>query len=40
VNACGGQAQITVIPDTGHYLTAEHVYTPELSAWLLSHSGE
>ena len=38
LNDCGGQAQITVIPDIGHDLEAEHVYTPELTGWLLSQS--
>jgi predicted esterase len=36
VNACGGRAQITVIPDIGHDLEVEHVYTDELIDWLLA----
>lgn len=38
VNACGGQAQMTVIPDIGHDLEVEHVYTSELIDWMLSQS--
>jgi pimeloyl-ACP methyl ester carboxylesterase len=40
LNDCGGQAEITIIPDIGHDLTADDVYTPELTDWLLSQSLE
>jgi predicted esterase len=38
LKACGGQAQITVFPDLGHDLEAEHVYDSELITWMLSHT--
>jgi predicted esterase len=37
LQACGGTAQITVLPDTGHDVDPQQVYTEELTAWLLSH---
>ncbi len=38
LQACGGDAQITVLADTGHDVDPQQNYTEELTAWLLSHT--
>lgn len=38
INACGGNATLTVYPDTGHDAWTETYDNPELYDWFLSHS--
>jgi predicted esterase len=35
LQACGGDVQMTVFPDTGHDLASERIYTADLYTWLL-----
>jgi hypothetical protein len=38
LKACGGDVQFTTFPGMGHDLDPSLIYTPDLYAWLLSHT--
>ncbi len=38
INACGGNATLTVYPDAGHDAWTETYSNPELYDWFLSHT--